>query len=215
MNLKNIIIAVVLVLSLSFALAAYSPQAFAPNVSVLEIPNLQTPEAKKIVQSARSQIGIVTEYDGSYFPADQVPENSGVCTDVIARALNSIDYDLREKVEEDIAKNPNQYPSSPPLDSNINFRRVKILTVFLGKYFTPLTIQAIPGDIENLTNWQGGDIVTFAPLKSSGLEHIAIISDKRRADGLPLLIHNYGIGTQEDDYLLNWPAQITGHYRSK
>lgn len=53
------------------------------------------------------------------------------------------------------------------------------------------------------------DIVTF----DYPYEHIAIISDKRRADGVPYLLHNAGPTASETDKLLSWPSSITGHFR--
>jgi len=51
--------------------------------------------------------------------------------------------------------------------------------------------------------------VTF----SNPYEHIAIVSDKRRPDGVPYIIHNSGPTPRESDDLLDWPSPITGHYR--
>jgi uncharacterized protein YijF (DUF1287 family) len=40
-----------------------------------------------------------------------------------------------------------------------------------------------------------------------------IVSDRKTTDGWPLVIHNIGSGTREEDSLRNVP--ITGHYRWK
>jgi len=41
-----------------------------------------------------------------------------------------------------------------------------------------------------------------------------IVSDKRSADGIrPLVIHNIGQGTREEDRLFEFP--LTGHYRPR
>lgn len=183
---------------------------FGPSV---EIPDTNSNFGKALVMAARKQIGVVTEYDTSYFAKGEVPENSGVCADVIWRALEEMHYDLREKLDEDIIKNPADYPNVNKPDSAIDFRRVKNLKVFFDKYAERITTEVIPGNIENLSKWQAGDLVTFDTLPTNHLTHIAIISDKRRSDGLPLLIHNYGLGTVETDYLTTWPTKITGHYR--
>lgn len=179
----------------------------------IEIPDTSSALGKEIVNEARKQIGVVTEYNTSYFDNAEVPENSGVCADVIWRALAGVGYNLREELDKDIKKYPQNYPNVSRRDSAIDFRRVKNLNVFFDKYAENLTKEVIPGDVKNLSLWQAGDLVTFSPLPSSGLTHIAIISDKRRKDGVPLMIHNYGHGTLEDDFLLNWPTKITGHYR--
>lgn len=202
-----------LLLTLALFFAIYAAINSIPRDQIIQVPNLQSEKAKLFVESARTQIGVVTKYDSSYFQKDEIPDSSGTCADVIWRALLKTNYDLYSELEKDIATNPSYYPSSPALDSNVNFRRVKMIKVFLEKHAQSLTTEVKPKDIENLKLWQGGDIVTFDKLKSSGLEHIAIISDKRHPDGVPLILHNYGEGTQENDYLLSWPAKITGHYR--
>ena len=165
-----------------------------------------------IVQNARAQIGVVTEYDTSYYQNAYPPSNKGACADVIWRTLNEVGYDFKSMIDEDMKKNSDSYKKEPVPDSNINFRRVENIRVFLDKYAQKLTTEVIPFEESNLKEWQGGDIVTYAQIPG-GLWHVAVISDKRREDGVPLLIHNYGRGVKEDDYLLNWPTKITGHYR--
>ncbi|MFA6528565.1 MAG: DUF1287 domain-containing protein [Candidatus Gracilibacteria bacterium] len=165
-----------------------------------------------IMEGARAQIGVVTEYDTGYYQDAYPPENSGVCADVIWRALEEAGYDLKEMLDADMALYPEDYTQDPAPDTNINFRRVRNIKVFLEKYAESLTIEVIPWDEENLAEWQGGDIVSFDQIEG-GLWHIAIVSDERRDDGVPLIIHNYGYGVKENDYLLNWPTEITGHYR--
>jgi uncharacterized protein YijF (DUF1287 family) len=41
--------------------------------------------------------------------------------------------------------------------------------------------------------------------------HIGIVSDRRTRAGVPLVIHNIGSGTQEEDSLFSFT--LTGHYR--
>jgi len=208
-----IIIGLILSISLAFLNSPKPVIIQKPLGPSVEIPDSATALGKAIVEQARNQIGVVTEYDTSYFNDAKVPENSGVCADVIWRALAGVGYNLREELDKDIKNNPQNYPNVKRRDSAIDFRRVKNLNVFFDKYAENLTKEVIPGDIKNLSLWQAGDLVTFSPLPGSGLTHIAIISDERRKDGVPLMIHNYGHGTLEDDFLLNWPTKITGHYR--
>jgi uncharacterized protein YijF (DUF1287 family) len=40
-----------------------------------------------------------------------------------------------------------------------------------------------------------------------------IVSDRKTADGRPLVIHNIGGGAREEDALRSFP--LTGHYRWK
>lgn len=165
-----------------------------------------------ILVSAKTQIGVVTEYDTAYYQGGFPPENKGACSDVLWRTLKGVGYDFKEMLEEDIQKNKNDYPQDPTLDSNINFRRVQNIRIYLNKFTEKLTTEVEPNDFENLKEWQAGDIVTFDQIPG-GLWHVAIISDKRRKDGVPYLIHNHGYGVQENDYLRDWPAEISGHFR--
>ncbi|MGI6341221.1 MAG: DUF1287 domain-containing protein [Minisyncoccales bacterium] len=154
-----------------------------------------------LVESARNQIGIVTKYDNQYYNGGYPPEGRGACTDVIERALIDQGYDLKNKIDKDMLNFPEEYPYKS--DPNINYRRVVNLKIFFDRYFEKI-------DLEQ--DWQPGDIVTYDQIPG-GLWHIAILSDKKNKDGIPLLIHNYGRGVIEDDFLFKWPAAITGHYR--
>jgi uncharacterized protein YijF (DUF1287 family) len=58
-------------------------------------------------------------------------------------------------------------------------------------------------------SYVAGDIVTWD--LGRGVTHIGIVSDRKVA-GTPLVIHNIGAGTQEEDILFRFT--ITGHYRA-
>jgi len=163
-----------------------------------------------IVQNARAQIDVVTLYDTSYYVGGYPPENSGVCADVIWRALQGAGYDFKKMIDDDMLAYPERYTND--YDTNINFRRTQNIRIFLENNVQTLPTEVIPNNYDNLVTWQGGDIVTFAQIPG-GLWHVAIVSDRRRADGVPYLIHNHGYGTLENDYLLRWPTEITGHFR--
>lgn len=163
-----------------------------------------------IVQGARQEVINKPRYRSAYYAGGYPPEDEGVCTDVVWRALKSAGYDLKTMMDEDIKKNLADYPRvNEQPDPNIDFRRVPNQISFFKKYAQCLTTEVIPWDKENLKQWQGGDIVTFGP----HAEHVAIISDKRRRDGVPLIIHNCGPYPREENYLLTWPSPITYHFR--
>ena len=158
-----------------------------------------------ILLGARQDAENHPKYDPSYFAGGYPPENRGVCTDVVWRALQNAGYDLKAMIDADIARNTALYPrvQGTP-DPNIDFRRVPNLRVFFDRHAECLTL-----DPEDIAAWQPGDIVTF------GSRHVGIISDKRNRDGIPYLIHNSGQPRREEDALLrchrNHP--ISGHYR--
>jgi len=166
-----------------------------------------------IIQGARLDVKNKTRYADGYHQGGYPPDDEGVCTDVIWRAFKNAGYNLKDMVDEDIRSNVELYPrvGGKP-DPNIDFRRIKNLRVFFDRYATALTTEIIPGDKENLKEWQAGDIVVF----DDPMEHIAILSDQRNEDGVPLMIHNCGPYAQENDMLLYWKenlSPIIGHYR--
>jgi hypothetical protein len=57
--------------------------------------------------------------------------------------------------------------------------------------------------------FEAGDLVTWR--LPSGAPHIGIVSDRHAPDGTPLIVHNIGAGTREEDVLRAFT--ITGHYR--
>lgn len=140
-------------------------------------------------------------YDGSYYDGGFPPDNIGVCTDVIWRALKNAGYDLREMINKDIIKRPESYSGISVRDKNIDFRRVKNLNTFFSEYSDILTT-----DISVISEWQPGDIVIFDNGK-----HIGIVSDKRNKKGQPYIIHNGGQPNREEDYLKR--GEVYAHYR--
>ena len=167
------------------------------------------PDALDIVVGARQEVTGHTLYDASYYQGGYPPEGRGSCTDLVWRAFRQAGYNLKEMVDQDIKEDPDAYGATGKHpDPNIDFRRAANLDVFFRRHALSLTTQVMPGDVSNLVEWQPGDIVVFG---NGG--HIGIISDRRRPDGVPLLIHNTGPWATEGDYLLRYPSPITGHYR--
>lgn len=163
-----------------------------------------------ILEGARKDAANKPRYKSAYYSGGYPPDKEGVCTDVIWRAFKNAGYDLKAMVDADIKQNIKNYPrvAGKP-DPNIDFRRVLNLIPFFKKHATTLTTEIIPWDEENLKEWQGGDIVVFG----NPLEHIAIVSDIRRRDGVPYIVHNGGPYTREEDRLLSWPSKIIYHFR--
>lgn len=163
-----------------------------------------------LVQGAYQEAGRRPSYHSAYYAGGYPPADEGVCTDVIWRALKEAGYSLKDLMDADIRQAPQDYPrvKGRP-EPNIDFRRVPNQTVFFQKYADSLTTEVISGDAQNLREWQRGDIVVFA----EPLAHIGIISDRRRRDGVPYVIHNGGPYAKEADVLLDWPTPIVHHFR--
>ena len=165
-------------------------------------------DAGALVTAARAQVGITTLYDPSYmtlsFPNGDVAADRGVCTDVVIRALRSgWGIDLQLAVNRDMKSHFGAYPAFWDLrstDRNIDHRRVPNLQTLFTRIGASLPDTDEP--------YAPGDIVSF--LLPGNLTHIGIVSD-RLAGTTPMILHNIGAGTAEDDILFAYP--ITGHYR--
>lgn len=58
-------------------------------------------------------------------------------------------------------------------------------------------------------DYQPGDLVTCTVPPHR--PHIVVVSNRKNDDGIPLVIHNIGRGTREEDRLFDF--KLTGHYR--
>lgn len=164
----------------------------------------------RLPELARRQIGVTVEYDPAYvsleYPGGDVPEERGVCTDVVIRALRLLNFDLQKEVHEDMKRHFSAYPGRWGLkgpDKNIDHRRVPNLQTFFKRRGWQLPVTQTAAD------YKPGDLVTC--LLGDYLPHIMIVSDRKNEAGTPLIIHNIGAGTEEEDCLFAFP--MTGHYR--
>ncbi|WP_216827544.1 DUF1287 domain-containing protein [Alkalihalobacterium elongatum] len=169
------------------------------------------PDPLDIVLTARKEVEQRTHYKSTYYAGGYPPNDEGVCTDVIWRGLLGVDIILKDLMDVDIANNADLYPrvGGKP-DPNIDFRRVSNQNVYFERHAESLTTELIPGDIENLKEWQPGDIVVFL----EGFHHVGIVSDKRAKDGTPYLIHNNRPFAAEVK-LTSFSTPIAAHYRWK
>ncbi|HVJ47093.1 MAG TPA: DUF1287 domain-containing protein [Luteolibacter sp.] len=182
--------------------------------SLLVLP-LHAQDGGKIAGAARQQIGVTRSYDPAYtsiaYPNGDVPREKGVCTDVVIRALrDSLSLDLQKLVHEDMKANFSKYPKTWGLsrtDRNIDHRRVPNLRRYFERKGYEIKLPAT----QNADVFRPGDLVTCTV--AGKLPHIMIVSDRKTADGRPLMIHNIGGGAQEEDVLFAFP--LTGHYRLK
>jgi len=166
--------------------------------------------AHRLVAAAIERTQHAVRYDGSYrpigYPGGDVPQDVGVCTDVVVRSYRALGIDLQRLVHEDMEASFSSYPPlwglSRP-DSNIDHRRVPNLQTFFRRHGVVLPISQEPGD------YAAGDLVTW--MLPGNLPHIGIVTDRRAASGRPLIAHNIGRGPQLEDMLFDY--EITGHFR--
>ncbi len=158
-------------------------------------------DQQDMLDGAKAYVATKPKYASRYYAGGYPDDGYGVCTDVVAQAMKAAGYDLMQEVSTDIAAHPGDYAIDTP-DANIDFRRVPTLKVFFAH-----TAVALTTDTADIDQWQGGDIVIYD-------NHIAVVSDRRDADGVPYIIHHYSENqtSYEEDALRNW-GTINGHYR--
>lgn len=165
----------------------------------------------KIAKAAESRIGITKYYDPAYrslaYPMGDVPNDRGVCTDVVIRSLRAVGIDLQAEVHKDMKRNFSIYPNNWGLkrpDKNIDHRRVPNLMVYFKRKGWSLKPSKYYKD------YHTGDIVTWQ--LSSGRHHIGVVSLKQiKKKYFPLIVHNIGKGTKLENVLSAY--KIIGHYR--
>ena len=154
-------------------------------------------------------------YDGRYlkigYPMGDVPENIGVCTDVVIRSFRGLGIDLQKRVHEDMKRNFRSYPKKWKLtkpDTNIDHRRVPNLMTYFKRAGASLKITDDPMD------YFAGDVVAWdlGNVNGKNMVHIGIVSNYvSEHTSNPLIVHNIGAGPQMNDMLFDY--KIIGHYK--
>lgn len=200
MSKKHAIVICVVALGLA-TIAFRNLQSVFPSV---RLPSPRPPQPSDIAEAAMNQIGKTVAYDSSYatlsYPGGDVPLRTGVCADVIVRALRSArNMDLQKLVHDDMSRNFSVYPQRWGLakpDRNIDHRRVPNLE----RYFTRKGFSVLG------SSFRSGDIVTVRLDRDR--PHIMIVTNHGNK---PWVVHNIGRGTQEEDRLFEF--KIVGHFR--
>lgn len=215
-NTRKALVGIVLLLStLSCQQSQYAlspPVRSEPPVVVAKpLPDNAAPQIQQLITAAIEQTKVTTSYDPAYvgieYPNGDVPQETGVCSDVVVRAFRKAGIDLQKEVHEDMGRAWADYPKrwgASRRDTNIDHRRVGNLMVYFDRQgkSQPVTTdrsQYLPGDI---VTWDLGNKV----------DHIGIVVNvwSEQSKGY-LIVHNIGAGARMEDVLLNW--EITGHYR--
>lgn len=169
--------------------------------------------ASRLSDAAISRTAHEVTYDGRYvsieYPMGDVPDNIGVCTDVVIRSYRLLGIDLQQRVHEDMKKDFQEYPDNWGLsrpDSNIDHRRVPNLR----RYFERGGYEVSAAPSKHAHDYLPGDLVSWR--LGNGLPHIGLVVDDRSSDGeRPMIVHNIGRGPEIEDVLFRYT--VTGHYR--
>lgn len=185
--------------------------AVPPSPKIKLLADNASPQLKQMLDGAIAQAGVTTEYDPAYvaleYPGGDVPEKTGVCSDVVVRAFRKAGIDLQKEVHEDMKAARSEYPTrwgAIGPDKNIDHRRVLNLMKYFERNGKSLPITNAAAD------YQPGDIVAWE--LTNGIDHIGIVTNMiSNSDDRFLIVHNIGAGTRIEDVLLAWT--IKGHYR--
>ena len=169
--------------------------------------------SKKLTAAALERTRHAVRYDPAYrriaYPMGDVPDDRGVCSDVVIRAYRAVGIDLQEQVHHDMSRAFAAYPNLWGLtapDTNIDHRRVPNLEIFFARHGQKLPL-AQTGDA-----YRPGDIVTWRLGPSASLPHIGLVTGVKSHDGArPLIVHNVGAGPRLEDVLFAY--RLHGHYR--
>lgn len=170
--------------------------------------NQPGPVGEKMVAGAVDYLATAPKYDGSKIYPGGVPnDGTGVCTDVVWYAAKAAGMDLRDLVDADRRAEPQAYAATAPEgetpNPDIDYRRVRNLIVYFDRHAQSLTT-----DTNDVASWQPGDIVVWK-------EHVAVISDRRNAQGLPYVLHHEGRGilSRYEADAFKQRGQVWRHYR--
>lgn len=169
-----------------------------------KVRNAYTPAfGLELEDAALARLNPSIRYDARYvkigYPWGDVPETTGVCTDVIIRSYRTLGIDLQSLVHDDMRRAFKAYPSRriyglKKADPNIDHRRVVNLEAFFERTGASVPVGTSPDD------FKPGDVLTW---RLSGNEpHIGIVvSDRDPRTGYPLVVHNLGAGVRKDDLI--------------
>lgn len=196
-----------------FLLSGFSDSCKSTSATLADNPKAEIKLSNKqlaLINNLNRQAQITTSYNPAYvaipFPNGDVDSTTGVCADVIVRALRAIYIDLQKEIHTDISKHFNSYPNiwhSTQPDKNIDHRRVLNIMYYFQHNGNSKPVST------NSNDYLAGDIVAWK--LDNGLYHIGMVSNSSSDENTPLIFHNIGSGTKEADVLFRW--KIIGHYR--
>lgn len=175
------------------------------NAMQIDLLRTQQVQGEKMMNAARAYISNEDlHYDDGYYAGGYPPDDIGVCTDVVWKAMEAVGVNVKDLVAEDISGHFKAYDDIISVqDPNIDFRLVPQLERFLERNAIVLTT-----DVDDVMAWQPGDIVTF---ESS---HVAVVSCLHNVWGRPYIIqHGKDPAAEEDRIFASDGMEISGHFR--
>ena len=153
-------------------------------------------------------------YSDSYYsidyPMGDVPQNVGVSTDIVVRALRPMGLDLQERIHEDKLNNPDwynadQWQNQKP-DRNIDHRRVFNQAIFAKRFGTELPLRL-------WKTYRAGDLIFWRVKNGAHPDHVGIATGQKDGRGIPTAVElNSGSGLISGSTPVDtWP--VRGHFR--
>ncbi len=170
--------------------AAESVETTAESVQEFILTDVQ----KKIVLRLMALLDEDIEYGYKVYKETGYPsENIWISTDVISMVLKDAGYDLMELINKDMVDHKEDYPldikkRKDPI-KYIDFRDVFFQEQFFKRNALELEKKFIPGNKENMIQWQPGDIVYFQFDPENPYQDLGGFISSRNSDkGVPLVI---------------------------
>lgn len=170
--------------------------------------SLPPAQCARVIDKARALVSPSIHYESAYskigFPNGDVPEDRGVCADVLVRAFRADGRDLQALLNQDMRRAFETYPSLWALsgpDPNIDHRRVPNLMTWFTRNGAVLPMTA------NAADFQPCDVVAWD--LGIGVTHIGLVSD-RTIGGNPAIIHHIGGHPTEEDVVFKF--RMIGHF---
>jgi L,D-peptidoglycan transpeptidase YkuD (ErfK/YbiS/YcfS/YnhG family)/uncharacterized protein YijF (DUF1287 family) len=198
---------------IGIASASSLPAVHTPTLRGCDADDDGIPDPIDVLLGAKKTAIDAAPYTGGYYrlsyPGGDVPRNTGVCSDVIVRALRNAGLDLQKLVHEDRGARPNAYTGFAPPDANIDHRRVKTLLPWFAGHIGPRPIDPV----DSRDPWLPGDVVFLDTLPAAGPDHIGILSDRVGDSGKPLVVNSWTDGSRTAEMsLLDW-VPVTHRFR--
>lgn len=212
---------VMVVVGVTLVVKPYVSQALAENEKVTELKVEETTGwlkespsfGYKLAVAALERTKSEVVYDPAYYqipyPNGDIPEEKGVCTDVVVRSFRALNVDLQQLVHQDMKPNFRIYPQLWNLkkpDTNIDHRRVPNLQ----RFFRRKGAEVKSNTGHEAEGFEYGDVVAWR--LPDGKTHIGIVvpgPGTRRAERW--IVHNIGRGPKWENGLLDY--QVIGQYR--
>jgi uncharacterized protein YijF (DUF1287 family) len=189
------------------------PRAHARTLEGCDADKDGIPDPVDILIGGKKTVLDAAPYTGGYvgipYPNGDVPRNTGVCSDVIVRALRNAGFDLQKLVHEDILARKSAYPFIVRPDTNIDQRRVRTLRPWFEAHWEKLS----PDLTDLRTPWLPGDVVFLDTLREPGPDHIGIVSDVEGDGAKPFIINSWTDGFTTSEMPLLKFVPVTDRYR--